>query len=85
MEKELIAAKKIAAVGDMTAFYLLEASIVPDLAIVDNKTKRMPAPDHVKRSLDHDSYKTIEVMNPAATLNQELIELIKDSLPEKNA
>ena len=83
MASELKAAKKIAAVGDMTAFYLLEASITPDLAIVDNKTKRMPAPDHVKRSLEHDSYKTIEVMNPAATLNPELIELIKDSLAGK--
>jgi uncharacterized protein (UPF0218 family) len=43
----------------------------------------MPAPEHVKRSLEHDSYKTIEVMNPAATLNPELIEMIKDSLAGK--
>ena len=83
MDIELKAAKKIVAVGDMTAFYLLEASMIPDLAIVDNKTKRMPAPDHVLRSLEHNSYKTIEVKNPAATLNLELIELIKDSLAEK--
>jgi uncharacterized protein (UPF0218 family) len=80
MDSELKAAKKIAAVGDMTAFYLLEASIVPDLAIVDNKTKRMPAPDHVKRSLERNSFKTIEVKNPPATLNQELIDHIKASL-----
>jgi uncharacterized protein (UPF0218 family) len=83
MDTELKAAKKIVAVGDMTAFYLLEASMIPDLAIVDNKTKRMPAPDHVLRSLEHNSYKTVEVKNPAATLNLELIELIKDSLVGK--
>jgi len=80
MESELRASRKVAAVGDMTAFYLLKASIVPDLAIVDNKTKRMPVPDHIVQSLDHDSYKTIEVENPAATLTSELIDRIKDAL-----
>lgn len=80
MSQELNAAKKIAAVGDMTAFYLLESSIIPDLTVVDNKTKRMPAPDHVQHRLEYDSYKTIKVKNPAATLNPKMIELIKDSL-----
>ncbi|MDM7912505.1 MAG: GTP-dependent dephospho-CoA kinase family protein [Methanotrichaceae archaeon] len=80
MDSELRAAKKVVAVGDMTAFYLLEASIVPDLAIVDNKTKRMPAPDHVRRSLEQDNYKTIEVKNPPATLTQNLIDVIQESL-----
>jgi uncharacterized protein (UPF0218 family) len=80
MEKELLCAKKIAAVGDMTVFFLLKASIVPDLAVVDNKTKRMPLPDHVVSSLDHDSMKTIEVTNPAATLTKELMETIRESL-----
>ncbi len=80
MSSELKAAKKIAAVGDMTAFYLLEASIIPDLAIVDHKTKRMPAPDYVKRCLERNSFKTISVKNPPATLNQDLIDHIKKSL-----
>jgi hypothetical protein len=80
MKKELASAKKVAAVGDMTTFYLLAASIVPDLAVVDNKTKRMPVPDHIVQNLDHDSYKTIEVKNPAATLTKELIDQIRDSL-----
>ena len=80
MRSELLAAKKVVAVGDMTAFYLLKAAIVPDLAVVDNKTKRMPVPDHVVESLDHDSYKTVEVKNPAATLTGELIDQIKAAL-----
>ncbi len=80
MEPDLRAAGKIAAVGDMTAFYLLKAAIVPDLAIVDNKTKRMPVPDDVVQSLDQVGYKTVVVKNPAATLTDELIELIRDSL-----
>ena len=80
MDSELRAAKKIVAVGDMTAFYLLEASIIPNLAIVDHKTKRMPAPDHVKLCLERNSFKTINVKNPPATLNQELIDHIRMSL-----
>jgi len=80
MDRDLRSAKKIAAVGDMTAFYLHEASIAPDLAIVDKKTKRLPTPEHVQKRLERDSYRTVEVKNPAATLSQELIELIRDSL-----
>jgi hypothetical protein len=40
----------------------------------------MPVPDHIVQNLDHDSYKTIEVKNPAATLTKELIDVIRDSL-----
>jgi uncharacterized protein (UPF0218 family) len=82
MDSDLRSAKKIAAVGDMTAFYLHEASIAPDLAIVDKKTKRMPAPEHVQKRLEADSYRTVEVKNPAATLSQELMDLIRDSLSQ---
>lgn len=80
METELRIASKIVAVGDMTAFYLLKASIVPDLLVVDNKTKRMPVSDHVLESLEHESYKTKMVKSPAATLSYDLIELIRRSL-----
>jgi len=80
MEKELLFAKKVVAIGDMTAFYLLKASVVPDLLVVDNKTKRMPVSDHIIKMLDHESYKTIRVKNPAATISKDLIDLIQDSL-----
>jgi len=80
MEKELLFAKKVVAIGDMTAFYLLKASIVPDLLVVDNKTKRMPVSDHIIKMLDHESYKTVRVKNPAATVSKDLIDLIQDSL-----
>jgi len=80
MEKELLSARKVVAIGDMTAFYLLKASIVPDLLVVDNKTKRMPVTDHVIEMLDHERYKTVRVKNPAATITKDLIDLIRDSL-----
>ena len=80
MEKELLSARKVVAIGDMTAFYLLKASIVPDLLVVDNKTKRKPVSHHVIEMLDHESYKTVRVNNPAATLSKELINLISESM-----
>ena len=80
MEKELLSAKKVVAIGDMTAFYLLKASIVPDLLVVDNKTKRMAVSDHVIEMLDHKSYRTARVKNPAATISKDLIDLIQHSL-----
>lgn len=80
MRDELLGASKVIAIGDMTTFYLLKSSIMPDLAVVDNKTKRAQLPDHILQSLDHDSYKSIEVKNPPATLTKELIDQIRDSL-----
>lgn len=80
MEKELLSARKVVAVGDMTAFYLLKASIVPDLLVVDNKTKRTAVSDHVIEMLEHESYRTVRVKNPAATISKDLIDLIQQSL-----
>jgi uncharacterized protein (UPF0218 family) len=80
MEKELHIAKKLVAVGDMTSFYLLKAGNMPDLLVVDNKTKRMPVSDQIIEKLDHKSYKTVKVQNPAATLSRDLMDQIRTSL-----
>ena len=80
MGSELKSARKIAAVGDMTAFYLLESGVQPDLIIVDHKTKRMQTPEHIKQSLMQDRYKTVEVVNPPATLTSDLLDAISNSL-----
>ncbi|HPJ30018.1 MAG TPA: GTP-dependent dephospho-CoA kinase family protein [Methanothrix sp.] len=82
MQDLLQAAPKVIAVGDVTTFCLLSSSgRKPDICIVDNMTKRMPVPDHVQQGIgDLDSYELVEVANPAATLTQELIEVIRDRL-----
>ncbi|MEA2045476.1 MAG: GTP-dependent dephospho-CoA kinase family protein [Euryarchaeota archaeon] len=81
MSDSLRSASKVIAVGDITTFCLLASSIEPDLCIVDNKTKRKPAPDHVQREInDLHEYETIEVRNPAATISQELMSTIRDAL-----
>ena len=83
MEKDLERAHKLVAVGDMTAYYLLKAGIVPDLLIVDNKTKRLPVSDQVLDELDHKGYKTVTVQNPAATLSSDLMDLIRESMQDQ--
>lgn len=80
MEDDIRRAKKLVAVGDMTAYYLIKAGLVPDLLIVDNKTKRMPVSDQVLDELDHKGYKTVPVQNPAATLSRDLLDLIRESI-----
>ncbi len=80
MDCELKTAKKVAAVGDMTAFYLLESGMQPDLIIVDHKTKRMQTTEHIKQTLIRDRYKTVEVVNPPATLTKDLMDAISSSL-----
>ena len=84
MEEDLRQAPKVTAVGDMTAYYLLEGHVMPDLLIVDMKTKRMPVSRDVLKSLEHDSYREVEVDNPAATLTDELIDAIRSSLEGKD-
>jgi len=82
MHDALRSAPKVVAVGDVTTFCLLSSSPKrPDLCILDNKTKRGPAPDHVLEGIgESDDYETVEVENPAAVLSQELIEIIKEVL-----
>lgn len=82
MQDLLKPAPKVIAVGDVTTFCLLtSAGRKPEICIVDHKTKRMPVPDHVQQGISEvDEYETIEVENPAATLTEELIEVIKDHI-----
>jgi len=84
MQDLLAPAPKVIAVGDVTTFCLLSSSgRKPDICIVDNKTKRMPVPDHVQQGIGElDEYERIEVYNPAATLTQELVDVIKDHLAD---
>jgi uncharacterized protein (UPF0218 family) len=80
MSEELQKANKILAVGDITAYYLLEASIMPDLIIVDHKTKRMPTPEHVRQGVGQPEYPTVEVENPSATLTERFLDTIRKAL-----
>ncbi|MCG7852167.1 MAG: DUF359 domain-containing protein, partial [Methanosarcinaceae archaeon] len=47
---------KLISVGDVTTYHLLESDIVPDICIVDDRTKREPASDHVLCGTKHTAF-----------------------------
>jgi uncharacterized protein (UPF0218 family) len=70
-------AKKIIAVGDATTERLLGFGIIPDLAIVDGKERRL-----VREYPRHDA-KEMRCANPAGAISQAAIDLLKKVLAEK--
>lgn len=63
---------KIISVGDIVTFNLLNAGLVPDISIVDNRTKRGPASETILKGTNHPDFRTITVENPAGTITEEL-------------
>ncbi|HTY90236.1 MAG TPA: GTP-dependent dephospho-CoA kinase family protein [Methanocella sp.] len=71
---------KVIAIGDVTAYHLLRAGIVPDMCIVDDMTMRLPVDYEIRKGTAHESFKDIVVKNPAGVVSQELIDAIKDNM-----
>ncbi|MHC1585536.1 MAG: GTP-dependent dephospho-CoA kinase family protein [Candidatus Syntropharchaeia archaeon] len=78
MVEEMGNPEKIISIGDMVTFYLLEYGIVPDLSIVDGKTKR----GKTDVPTEHKDFKNVRVKNPAASITKELVDAIKNALEE---
>ncbi|AIF83768.1 hypothetical protein NTE_01707 [Candidatus Nitrososphaera evergladensis SR1] len=70
-------AKKIVAVGDATTERLLGFGITPDLAVVDGKERRL-----LREYPRHDA-KEMRCTNPAGTISQAAVDLLKKALVEK--
>ncbi|WP_254279609.1 GTP-dependent dephospho-CoA kinase family protein [Haloarcula marina] len=69
------------AVGDMVTYHLLRAGRVPDLALVDERTKRSAVDDEVRAVIDDSAFdRRVTVENPAATLTGELLAAMGDGL-----
>lgn len=82
MTKERISAmttgaKKVITVGDATTERLLGFGITPDLAIVDGKERRLA------RNYPRHDAKEVRCTNPAGTISQTAIELLRKALSEK--
>ncbi|MDO9516704.1 MAG: GTP-dependent dephospho-CoA kinase family protein [Methanosarcinaceae archaeon] len=71
---------KLISVGDVTTFYLLESDIIPDVCVVDDRTKREPASNHVVLGTNHKAFTTISVDNPPGVITEDLINAIDDAL-----
>ena len=64
---------KLISVGDVTTFHLLEAGIIPDICIVDDRTKRKPVSSDVSVRNRDKVYEEVSVDNPAGIITDELI------------
>lgn len=71
-------AKKIIAVGDATTEKLVGFGMIPDLAIVDGKERRVVR-DYPRRG----AKKEMCCMNPAGTISQVAVDLLKEALLQK--
>ncbi|MCM1987152.1 GTP-dependent dephospho-CoA kinase family protein [Methanococcoides seepicolus] len=67
-------------VGDVTTFHLLESNIIPDILIVDDRTKRAPASSQVVYGTKHKGFTEITVDNPPGVITEDLIDVIGDAI-----
>ena len=73
------AGDSIVAVGDMVTYHLIEAGRVPDLALVDERTKRSVVDADVAAAINGFD-RTLSVDNPAATLTAELLTALREGI-----
>ncbi len=70
-------------VGDVVSYHFIDEGVIPDVAVVDGKTKREKAREEVV-----DKWKeiedSIEVSNPAGTITEELFLALKEAMSRDN-
>ena len=76
MSMDIESPTKLISVGDVTTFYLLESGIIPDVCVVDDRTKREPASNNVVLGTKHTAFTTISVDNPPGVITEDLIDAI---------
>jgi len=68
-------------VGDIVTYHVLEAGRVPDLALVDERTKRATVDDEVSEAVADERFdRVVTVENPPATLTADLLDAIVSGL-----
>ncbi|MDK2913024.1 MAG: GTP-dependent dephospho-CoA kinase [Methanolobus sp.] len=80
LSKDLGSPTKLISVGDVTTFHLLSSDIIPDILIVDDRTKRGPASDRVVVGTKHKGFREISVDNPAGVITGDLIDAVGDAI-----
>lgn len=80
LSKDLSTPTKLISVGDITTFYLLNSNIIPDIQIVDDRTKREPALAHVIVGTKHTWFNEVCVNNPPGVITEELIDVVNDAI-----
>lgn len=80
LSKDLGSPTKLISVGDVTTFHLLNSNIIPDILIVDDRTKRGPASAQVVVGTRHTWFNEIFVDNPPGVITEDLINVVNDAI-----
>jgi len=73
------AGEPVVTVGDIVTYHLLEAGRVPDVALVDERTKRSTVDPDVADAIDGFD-RRIELENPQGTVTRALVVALRDGL-----
>ncbi|MCX9012714.1 MAG: GTP-dependent dephospho-CoA kinase family protein [Candidatus Methanoperedens sp.] len=82
--KDLKNPTKVISVGDIVTYNLLTAGVVPDISFVDERTKRVPASDHILHGTKHPRFKTITVENPPGIITEGLLQGLSEAIESDN-
>jgi uncharacterized protein (UPF0218 family) len=81
VEKEGLGDGRVVAVGDMVTYHLLESGIVPDVAVVDGRTKREEVDEEVVERWRRMGV-AARVENEPGTVSGALVEALKEAFEE---
>ncbi|MDQ2051078.1 GTP-dependent dephospho-CoA kinase family protein [Natronolimnohabitans sp. A-GB9] len=66
------------AVGDVVTYHFLEAGRPPDVALVDERTKRQAVDEEIRETVTEET--TLEAVNPPAVISEDVIEALLEGL-----
>ncbi|WP_250137789.1 GTP-dependent dephospho-CoA kinase family protein [Halorientalis salina] len=77
------AERPLIAVGDIVTYHLMTAERMPDVALVDGKTKRSAVEDHIRAEIDGGAFdRERRVSNPPGTLSADLLTALRDAITD---
>ncbi|MFB6151596.1 MAG: GTP-dependent dephospho-CoA kinase family protein [Haloarculaceae archaeon] len=75
------AGRPLVTVGDIVTYHVLETGAVPDVALVDERTKRATVDDEISATVNEAPFDHVTtVVNPPATLTADLLGTVRDAL-----
>ncbi|WP_440771010.1 GTP-dependent dephospho-CoA kinase family protein [Natronorubrum sp. DTA28] len=66
------------AVGDVVTYHFLQAGRAPDVAVVDERTKRSAVDEEIRETVTEST--NLEAVNPPAELSAEMIEALREAI-----
>ena len=76
--------RPLVTVGDIVTYHVLEVDRTPDVALVDERTERATVDDEISAAVDDALFDRVRaVVNPPATLTDELLTAVRTALTDE--